>query len=158
MENSQELGYRLKEVLLTGRWIANTNLQEQLTSISAENAVQCISGCNSIAALTYHLLYYLKGLLAVLQGGSLDIRDADSFNMPTLHNDEDWKALVSEFVNTATNFIFWVSKMDQNQLDGPFVEPKYGTWRRNLEGVIEHSYYHLGQIVLLRKLGNLKNE
>lgn len=33
----------------------------------------------------------------------------------------------------------------------PFVMEKYGTYLRNLEGVIEHSYYHLGQIAIIKK-------
>jgi hypothetical protein len=36
--------------------------------------------------------------------------------------------------------------------DEPFVDEKYGTLLRNIEGVIEHSYYHLGQIALIRKM------
>jgi hypothetical protein len=31
-------------------------------------------------------------------------------------------------------------------------DEQYGTWQRNLEAVIEHSYYHLGQIILIRKM------
>ena len=42
--------------------------------------------------------------------------------------------------------------MDENIFDQPFIDAKYGTFLRNIEGVIEHSYYHLGQISLIRKL------
>jgi hypothetical protein len=42
--------------------------------------------------------------------------------------------------------------MSQNQLDEVFVDKKYGTYLRNIEAVIEHSYYHLGQIVLIKKM------
>jgi hypothetical protein len=31
------------------------------------------------------------------------------------------------------------------------VEEKYGSVLRNIMGVIEHTHYHLGQIVLLKK-------
>lgn len=42
--------------------------------------------------------------------------------------------------------------MDDRILDKPFIDEKYGSYIRNIEGVIEHSYYHLGQIVLLKKM------
>ena len=29
---------------------------------------------------------------------------------------------------------------------------KYGTYYRNFHGLIEHAHYHLGQIVLIKKL------
>lgn len=40
----------------------------------------------------------------------------------------------------------------EEKLKEAFVEEKYGTYQRNLEGMIEHSYYHLGQIVLIKEL------
>jgi hypothetical protein len=42
--------------------------------------------------------------------------------------------------------------MEDALLDQPFVDEKYGSYLRNIEGVIEHSYYHLGQISLIRKM------
>jgi len=42
--------------------------------------------------------------------------------------------------------------MPENQLWTPFTEEKYGSYFRNLIGMIEHSHYHLGQIVLCKRL------
>jgi len=42
--------------------------------------------------------------------------------------------------------------MSNEKLDEAFVDVKYGSYQRNIEGVIEHSYYHLGQISLVRKM------
>jgi hypothetical protein len=42
--------------------------------------------------------------------------------------------------------------MEDSAFDQPFVDEKYGTYLRNIEGVIEHSYYHLGQVSLLKKM------
>jgi len=42
--------------------------------------------------------------------------------------------------------------MPDKKLNEIFVNEKYGTYLRNIEAVIEHSYYHLGQIVLIKKL------
>jgi hypothetical protein len=42
--------------------------------------------------------------------------------------------------------------MQDEKLKDVFVEEKYGTYQRNIDGMIEHSYYHLGQIVLIKKL------
>jgi len=32
------------------------------------------------------------------------------------------------------------------------VEEKYGNYQRNIDGMIEHSYYHLAQIVVIKKI------
>ncbi|MGN6163930.1 MAG: hypothetical protein ACTHOF_05245 [Flavisolibacter sp.] len=42
--------------------------------------------------------------------------------------------------------------MADSKLDEIFVDEKYGTYYRNLQGIIEHTHYHLGQIVLIKKL------
>ena len=42
--------------------------------------------------------------------------------------------------------------MDSSLLAQTFVYEKYGSYLRNIEGVIEHSYYHLGQVSLIRKM------
>jgi len=49
-----------------------------------------------------------------------------------------------------------VEQMPTSQLQDAFTDEKYGTYLRNILGMLEHSYYHLGQIVLIKKL--LKNK
>lgn len=34
----------------------------------------------------------------------------------------------------------------------PFTDEKYGTYYRNIQGIIEHTHYHLGQIVVIKKM------
>ena len=146
------LAGRLREVLLSGKWIANTNFKEQIIGISREQAIQKVGGLNSIAALTFHIDYYLKGILNVFHGGQLEIRDKYSFEMPEIKSEADWDQLVTNFLNNAEVFVECVEQMDDAIFDRPFVDEKYGTYLRNIDGVIEHSYYHLGQISMLKKL------
>ncbi|MHA7059594.1 DinB family protein [Aquimarina sp. M1] len=152
MTNNKSIAYRLKEVLLNGRWIANTNYKELITSVTWKQATQKIEDLNTIAALTYHINYYLAGILSVFNGGTLEIRDAYSFDMPPITSENDWKKLITEFIENAEKFILQIENMDTQQLHEVFVDEKYGTYARNIEGVIEHSYYHLGQISLIKKL------
>ena len=42
--------------------------------------------------------------------------------------------------------------MPEDQLEAVFTDEKYGKYRRNLEGMIEHSYYHLGQVTIIKKM------
>jgi len=157
MSTSILIAHRLQEVLLNGRWIANTNYKEQITSISWEQAVRQVGHHNTIAALTFHINYYLAGLLNVFNGGKLEIRDLNSFNLPPIQCEADWINLVDNFLKNAADFILAVERMTDTKLKEIFVDEKYGTYQRNIEGVVEHSYYHLGQIVLIRKL-SMENE
>ena len=37
-------------------------------------------------------------------------------------------------------------------LSKTFVDEKYGSYYKNLNGILEHGYYHMGQIVILKKV------
>lgn len=149
---NQDLANRLQEVLLNGKWIANTNFLEQIKSINWKQAITKIENINTIALLTFHINYYLKGLINVFEGGSLDIKDKFSFDMPDIQNEVDWLNLVLDFQKNAEQFIIHIEKMDDDTLLKPFVKQEYGSYLRNIEAQIEHSYYHLGQISLIKKI------
>ena len=149
---SKALSNRLREVLLNGQWIAHTNFKAEITGITWEEATQQIGNLNTIARLTFHVCYYLKGLVNVFEGGSLDIKDKYSFDMPEIKSATDWNELVNDFLLTSAQFISHVESMDDTVLLGPFVREEYGTYLRNIEAQIEHGYYHLGQIALIKKL------
>ncbi len=152
MENSKEIANRFREVMLDGKWIANTNYKKQITSLTWQQATRKVGSLNTIAALTFHINYYVNGVLNVLQGGQLEIRDKFSFDLPEIISEQDWNTLVNETIQNAERFAAAVESLPQDKLDTVFVDEKYGTYRRNIEGMIEHAYYHLGQISLIKKM------
>lgn len=152
MKRSVYMANRLREVFLDGKWIASTNYKEQIQGITRQEATLQVSDLNSIAALVFHVNYYIAGLLNVLNGRKLEISDKFSFRMPEIKSEHDWAQLVSAFLTNSDAFANKVERMEDHVLDQPFVNPRYGSYLRNIEGVIEHGYYHLGQIVLIRKL------
>lgn len=151
MNNAHYLAKRIEEVYLNGTWIAHTNLADALEKISYEQALQP-KPKNSIAALVYHLNYYLEGFLDVLNGHELAMKDALSFNLVSPKSHNEWRTQVKKLLANARLFTDKVAAMSDEQLYAPFVKEEYGNWYRNIEGVIEHSYYHLGQMVLMSKM------
>ena len=149
---TQIIANRFREVILNGTWIANTNFKDQLTGTGWELATTKTNSLNSIAALTFHIHYYIAGLIKVFEGGTLDIKDKYSFDMPPVQSQEDWEKLQDQFWLDAEKFARLTEQMPEQQLQEVFVDEKYGTYLRNIEAMIEHSYYHLGQVVLIKKL------
>ena len=152
MKRSQFISGRLREVFLNGRWIANTNFKETLESVTLFQANQKVGNVNTIAMLTFHINYYLEGVLNVLKGGELSIRDQYSFDMPTLRTEEEWMNLKQRLYDNAEQFATYTEALTDETMSEAFVDQKYGTYERNLEAMIEHSYYHLGQISLIKKM------
>ena len=152
MTRNITIASRLREVLLSGHWIANTNYKDQLQNINWQQATLKMGNLNTIAALTYHINYYLAGLLKAFEHGKIDISDKYSYDLPPITSEKDWNELITDFLDNAEKFANTVEQMEDHTFDEPFIDEKYGTVLRNIEGVIEHSYYHLGQISLLRKM------
>lgn len=152
MKLSVTISERLRGLFIDGHWITNTNYKELLSSVSYQLAINKVSNLNSLAELTYHVNYYLSGLNSVFNGGDLEIRDKYSFDLTLIETEVEWQALINTFISNAEQFIGHVESMTEDQLHTTFIIEKYGTYLRNIEGVIEHGYYHLGQMVIIKKM------
>ena len=154
MTQSIQIANRFREVILNGTWIANTNYKDQLAGLDWKIATKKIDSLNTIAVLAQHIHYYIYGILNVFKGGTLDIKDQFSFDFPEITSQGQWNNFLDKFWNDAEDFATLVAQMSDDKLNTAFVDEKYGSYHRNIEAMIEHSYYHLGQIVLLKKLAS----
>lgn len=152
MSKTKQIADRFREVILNGTWIANTNFRDQLSGLTWQQATTRIGSLNTIAALTFHINYYVAGVLNVLKGGPLEIRDKYSFDLPPIESAEAWENLQQTLWDNTEQFADLVEAMADQKLDEVFIDKKYGSFLRNIEGMIEHSYYHLGQVSLIRKM------
>ncbi|MGE6394624.1 DUF1572 domain-containing protein [Chryseobacterium scophthalmum] len=152
MSTTSQLSKRFREVLLNGKWIANTNFKEQLSDVTWEQATTKIDSLNTIAMLTFHIDYYIAGLVNVFEGGDLEIKDKFSFDLPPIESQQEWENVLNKLWQDSEKFATLLEQMPDSKLDEVFVDEKYGTYLRNIDGMIEHSYYHLGQITLIKKL------
>ena len=151
MTLSSQIAKHIREVLLDGTWVA-TNYKVQLSDVSWKQATTKVSNLNTIADLAFHIDYYLAGLIRVFQGGVLDIRDMYSYDAPPISSKQDWENRKQKLFEDAETFANLVEQMSDETLMQPFVEEKYGNNYINIQATIEHCYYHLGQIVLIKKL------
>jgi hypothetical protein len=74
--------------------------------------------------------------VALIDYGSGNLRSAE-------------KALIRAADGTAD---IVVTSAPEDILGADFGDPKYGSYYRNLHGIVEHTHYHLGQIVLVKKI------
>lgn len=151
MESSQQLAKRLREVILNGTWIANTNYKSELQKIDWQLAIYKGISNNSIAELSQHIHYYIKGVKHVFEGGRLEIKDKYSFDFKEITSQDQWNSFLKRFWKDTESLSLLIEKLSNEHLNQNFTDKKYGSYQRNIEALIEHSYYHLGQIVLIRK-------
>jgi hypothetical protein len=128
------------------------NLKETLDCLSWEQATKKVNSFNTIADLVFHINYYVSAVLKVLEGGPLTGSDKLSFDVPPINSQQDWENLLDKVWKDAERFAILVEQFPEEKLNEQFANEKYGTWYRNIHGVIEHCHYHLGQIVLIKKI------
>lgn len=143
---------RISEVFLSGRWIANTNYKEQIECINWQQATQKYHQLNSIADLIYHVNYFLDELLRSMETGKVTGTLKHSFTIPPINAEEDWRQISGNLLTNAEKLMNIMLQMDVEVLDKPFINARLGTLMQHIDAVIEHSYYHLGQITLIRKM------
>jgi hypothetical protein len=151
MTTSTTIATHFRHVHFGGNWTC-VNLRDTLKDVNWQEALHARGGFNSIAVLTYHIHYFVGAVLKVLDGGPLDAHDTLSFAHPPITNEADWQQLLEKVWSDAERFAALVEQLPDDRLHTDMADPKYGTWYRNLHGIIEHTHYHLGQIVVLKKV------
>ncbi|MCF8279347.1 MAG: hypothetical protein K9J45_03090 [Bacteroidales bacterium] len=113
---------------------------------------------NTIATLFTHLTYYVSKVSKVLQGEPLNAKDAHSFEHPPIQSQADWEKILTQAWADAEAFASLIEQLPEAGLWEDFTDEKYGNYYRNLHGIIEHIHYHLGQIVVIKKMANVGPE
>ena len=157
MNLTAQIAQLFRAVHFGGNWTAS-NLKEHLADVTWRQATTKVYSFNTIATLVYHMNYYVGAVMKVLQGGPLDARDKYSFDLPPIQSQEDWEKLLDKIWTDAENFAGLIEQLPESRLWDTFVDEKYGNYYRNIHGIIEHFHYHLGQIVLIKKILVQANE
>lgn len=151
MKISAQIAQQLRQVISGGNWTA-VNFKSQLEGINWQQATTAVHGFNTIATLVFHTHYYLDVAGKVLEGGPLEGKDELSFDHPPILNQLDWENFLQQCWEKVEHFAQLVEHLPDDKLWEVFSMEKYGTYYRNLTGIIEHLHYHLGQISLIKKL------
>ena len=151
MNLTAQIAKQLRDVHFGGNW-TDVNLKDNLADVSWQQATTKVYSFNTIAALVYHMNYYVTAVLKVLEGGPLNAHDKYSFDLPAILSQEDWEKLLTKIWTDAENVASLIEQLPENKLGETFSDEKYGNYYRNIHGVIEHTHYHLGQIVLIKKI------
>lgn len=157
MQTTKQIAKHFRELHFGGNW-TTSNLKDNLKDVTWQQATTQVYGLNSIATLVYHTNYYVSAVIKVLQGEPLSAKDEYSFSHPPIQSQEDWDKLLTRVWAEAELFANLVEALPDDILGENFTDEKYGIYYRNLHGIIEHTHYHLGQIVVIKKILNSEKE
>ena len=151
MNLTKHIAKHFRDLHVGDNW-TGVNLKDTLSDVTWQQAIIKIQSLNTIAELVYHMNYFIGAIVNVLEGEPLNAHDKYSFDLPPIQCEEDWQKLVDKIFADAEKMASMIEQMPENKMWEIFSEEKYGNYYRNITGVIEHSHYHSGQIVLIKKL------
>jgi hypothetical protein len=151
MTISAQIAKHIRDVHFGGNW-TSVNLKATLSGVTWQQATSQVHGFNTLATLLFHVNYYVGIQVKVLQGGPVEGNDKLSFAHPPIASQADWEAMLEKAWAAVETLAGLVELLPDEKLLEPFYDEKYGNYYRNLAGFIEHTHYHLGQMVLVKKL------
>ncbi len=154
MKLTDHIAQHITDVHTGDNW-TDVNIKDTLQNISLQEAVTVTSSsANTIAALLYHITFYNGVVLERLKGNIPFISDANGFDVPVLSKEDDWLELQEKNYHSAQSLADAVKQFPEEKLFEPVI-PGSSIAYKTLHGVIEHTHYHLGQIVIIKKLAKL---
>ncbi len=153
---TNQIAKHFREVYFGGNW-CEINIKKELANVSWQEATTKVYDFNTIATLAHHINYYVSNVLDFLKGDPLTARDHLSFAHPPIKNQIDWDKFLTTIIEDGEQFANQIEKLSDEKLLEIFIEEKYGNYYYNLHGIIEHVHYHLGQIVLIKRIIRQEN-
>ena len=151
MNLTAQIAKQFRDANFGGNW-TSVNLKDSLSGLTWPQVTTQVYSFNTIAILVFHMNYYVGVTMKVLEGGPLDGHDKYSFDCPAIQSQEDWEKLLEKTWADAESFASLIEQFPEDKLGETFSDEKYGNYYRNLHGIIEHMHYHMGQIVLIKKI------
>ena len=142
---------QIREVYEGGNW-TDVSIAETIKDVNWEQAKQRTAGSsNTIASLLHHLYYWNGILMQRLQGHNPIIPETNGFDVNEIKNENDWKLLIEKTHQSFRQLAEAAANFPEEKLAEKYAA-RGSSYYKNLQGIVEHAHYHLGQIVILKKL------
>lgn len=151
MKTTELIARHIIEVFEGGNW-SDVNIKDTLRNVNFKEATTVTKASyNTIASLLYHTAFYNEIVRQRLQGINPHIDNSNGFDLPVVQNENDWIQLKQRCFQSSHDLAEAVLKLPEEKLMDLTVTG-HSSHYKTLHGVVEHAHYHLGQIVLLKKL------
>ena len=151
MKITELIAQHLLDVHEGGNW-TEVDIASTLEDVSLyEATMHTKASPNTIASLLHHISFWNRVIVQRAKGIAIQVNDANGYDHPPLQTVEDWQQLKDDNRQSARELADAIKAFDEVKLLEPIL-PNYSTAYKNLQGSVEHVHYHLGQMVILKKL------
>jgi len=140
------------EYLYDGEPWLGVNIVDTLGIITAKKAVKKISNNhNSIWEITNHVISWRLNVLQRVKGKTMVSPDNNYIEPVKDQTAKAWKATLKQLKDSQKQWLDFLNTFPEKDFEKVYKNNSM-TYYENIQGIIQHDAYHLGQIVLLAKL------
>lgn len=151
MKITELIAQHILEVHEGNNW-TEVDITQTLEDVTVEEATcRTVASPNTIAALLQHLTFWNRVIVKRINGIVVAEREDNGYFVPELLDEADWQRLKADNLKSAHELAAAIRQFNVEALELPIL-PEHSTAYRNLQGSVEHAHYHLGQMVILKKL------
>jgi uncharacterized damage-inducible protein DinB len=146
--SAQTIAKRLDIIYKGEPWFGES-LQTKLKNVSEESAFkQPINNKHSIAEILSHMEYWRKRFALEVQGKTPpEFLETENWPEVSALKKRGWKKLQASFDETHKELVGLLEKSNSKKLSEELIT--------NLNGMVDHDVYHLGQIGIVKSLVNI---
>ncbi|NCI45183.1 DinB family protein [Sediminibacterium soli] len=150
MKLTDTLSQNLLQVLTGPNW-TDVSIEDAIRDLHFEQVtLRTPASANTIAGLLHHITYWNHIILQRLDGESPAIPESNGFDAGPISNEFSWQQLIEKTRHSFRELSHRIQLLPDEKWQAP-VNNGRSTVAASVFGIIEHGYYHLGQIVLIRK-------
>jgi uncharacterized damage-inducible protein DinB len=151
MSESKRISNLYQSIYNGNPWLEVT-LANTLKNVSAEQAYRKINpNLNTIWEIVNHLIQWRRNILKRVEGETVITPDHNYF-VPVLDPSEAaWEQSLQNLAKSQESWNTFFEVFDDADLDKVYANNGH-TYYEHIHGIIQHDAYHMGQIVILKKL------
>ncbi|WP_427874892.1 DinB family protein [Flavobacterium sp. MMS24-S5] len=151
MSESKRISNLYQSIYNGNPWL-EVNLDNTLKNVTAEQAYRKINpNLNTIWEIVNHLIQWRRNILERMQGEVIITPDHNYF-VPVLDPSEAaWEQSLQTLAKSQDSWNAFFDDFNDEDLSKIYVNNGH-TYYEHIHGIIQHDVYHLGQIVILKKL------
>jgi uncharacterized damage-inducible protein DinB len=151
MKITDKIATHIRDCFDGENW-TSVNISDTLKDVDWQQAQQRTTASqNTIDSLLHHLYYWNGIMMERIKGINPSVPDLNGFDAGELKNENDWNDLKEKTHQSFIQLADAVKNFPEEKLFETSPTGK-SSYYKNFHGIVEHAHYHLGQIVILKKL------
>lgn len=151
MNEQERIANLFEKLYQDSPWI-DVNLVSTLDGITAKQAYKrVLPNCNTIWEITQHMIAWRNNVLKRVKGKTIQTPANNYVEKVKDHSAKAWKATVQKLAGSQKKWMHFLHTTNPGSFEK--IYPVNGmTYYEHIQGILQHDAYHLGQLVLLKKL------